>query len=90
MTDERLFDRIAVDPEICSGRPHIRGTRVCIMVILDALTHGLSPEEVLEHYPALEADDLRAAVAYAYRMAECNGGLVWLGRQLPTDPFRPS
>lgn len=89
MPDERLLARVAVDPEICAGKPYIRGTRVCITVILDALTQKLSPEEILEHYPVLEADDLRAAVAYACRMAERNGGVAWFGPQYPNDPFRP-
>ena len=49
-----------------------------VAVILDALNEGLSPQEVLEHYPDLERDDLRAAVAYACKLAEENGGLAVL------------
>ena len=69
MTDQQLISRVRVDPEICSGRPYIRGTRIQIAVILDALSEGLSPREVLDHYPDLDADDLRAAVAYACKLA---------------------
>ena len=81
MIDKQLISRVRVDPRICSGRPYIRGTRIHIAIILDALSEGLSPEEVLEHYPDLERDDLRAAVAYACKLAEENGGLAVLNPQ---------
>ena len=77
-TDQQLLARVRVDAEICSGRPYIRGTRISIAVILDALSQGLSPREVLDHYPDLETDDLRAAVAYACKLAHENGGLAVL------------
>jgi uncharacterized protein (DUF433 family) len=81
MTDNQLISRVRVDPRICSGRPYIYGTRIHIAIILDALSEGLAPEEVLEHYPDLETDDLRAAVAYACKLAEENGGLAVLHPQ---------
>jgi uncharacterized protein (DUF433 family) len=89
MADEQLLTRVLVDPEVCAGRPFIRGTRISITIILDALTQGLSPDEVIEHYPALETEDLHAALAYASRLAETNGGLAVLGRQCATNPFHP-
>ena len=89
MADEQLLARVAVDPNVCAGRPFIRGTRICITIILDALSLGLSPEEVIEHYPSLEPDDLHAALAYASRLAEKNGGLAVLGRNSINDPFHP-
>lgn len=89
MTDQDLLARVAVDPNICSGRPFIRGTRIYIAIILDALAQGLSPEEVIEHYPSLETEDIRAAVAYASRLAEENGGLAVLGQHRLSDPFYP-
>ena len=78
MTEQQLLSRVRVDPTVCSGRPYIFGTRIQIVVILDALNEGLSPQEVLEHYPDLDRDDLRAAVAYACKLAEENGGLAVL------------
>jgi uncharacterized protein (DUF433 family) len=78
MTDQLLLSRVRVDPTVCSGRPYISGTRILVAVILDALNEGLSPQEVLEHYPDLDRDDLRAAVAYACKLAEENGGLAVL------------
>ena len=78
MTDQELIARVRVDDEVCSGRPYIRGTRIPIAVILDALSEGLSPSEVLDHYPDLATDDLRAAIAYACKLARENGGLAVL------------
>ena len=67
---------MTVDPKVCAGRPYIRGTRIYIAIILDALFEGLTPEQVIDHYPSLMLDDLRAAVAYATRLAEENGGVA--------------
>lgn len=78
MTDQLLLSRVRVDPTVCSGRPYINGTRIHIAVILDALSQGLSPRQVLDHYPDLDRDDLRAAIAYACKLAEENGGLAVL------------
>jgi uncharacterized protein (DUF433 family) len=79
MIDDELLARVQVDPEVCAGRPHIRGTKIYIAIILDALTQGLTPRQIVEHYPCLELDDIRAAISYASQIAENNGGLVVLG-----------
>ena len=76
MNDEALLARVIVDPKVCRGRPHIRGTRIHIAIILDALFEGLTPEQVIDHYPSLALDDIRAAVAYATKLAEDNGGVA--------------
>jgi len=76
MTDETLLARVVVDPKVCRGRPHIRGTRIYIAIILDALTQGLTSEQVIDHYPSLVLDDIRAAVAYATKLAEKNRGVA--------------
>ncbi len=44
-----LLARITVDPKICGGKPCIRGTRIYISIILDALAEGLTPEEIIDH-----------------------------------------
>src|SRR5262245_17805188 len=85
---KELLARIAVNPGICDGKPHIRGTRIYIAIILDALMQGLTPEEIVSHYPSLETDDIRAAVAYAVRLAEKNGGLAMLGGRHPSNHFQ--
>jgi uncharacterized protein (DUF433 family) len=74
MKHEDLLARITVDPKVCTGKPCIRGTRIYISIILDALAEGLTPEEIIDHYPSLTADDIRAAVAYAAELAKEN---VW-------------
>ena len=56
--------RVAIDPAICAGRPHIRGTRVRVSDILQLLASGASPAEILVDYPYLEEADLSAALAY--------------------------
>ena len=57
-------DRIHLDPAICGGRPHIRGTRVRVSDLLDLLAHGVSPPEILTDYPYLDEADLKAALAF--------------------------
>jgi len=57
--------RIAIKPDVCHGKPCIRGTRIMVSVILDNLADGLSPEEVVQEYPPLTSDDIRAAISYA-------------------------
>jgi len=84
MSDKELLARVRVNPEICSGRPYIRRTRIRIAIILDALVEGLTPADILDHYPALEFDDIRAAVAYATRLAESNGGIVFVNHNPPS------
>ena len=81
MTDQELMARVAIDPQICDGKPFIRGTRIYIAIILDALTQGLSAEQIVEHYPVLETEDIDAAIVFATRLAEKNGGIAMLGKQ---------
>lgn len=58
-------DRIAFDPQICGGRPHIRGTRIRVGDIVGALAAGDTIEELLQDFPYLTAEDISAALAYA-------------------------
>lgn len=62
-------ERIAVDPHVCHGRPCIRGTRIMVSVVLDNLAAGVSSEEILESYPALQQADIQAALEYAAELA---------------------
>jgi uncharacterized protein (DUF433 family) len=62
-------ERISVDPSICHGKACIKGTRVMVSVILDNLAAGLDAEEVLESYPSLKLEDIRAAIGYAAELA---------------------
>ncbi len=57
--------RITADPELCGGRPCIRGMRIRVKDILDLLAAGATREELLEDYPYLETEDITAALEYA-------------------------
>jgi uncharacterized protein (DUF433 family) len=59
-----LLKRISIDPQVCFGKPCIRGTRLWVSLILDFLANGLTMEELLAEYPQLAPDDIRAAIAY--------------------------
>jgi uncharacterized protein (DUF433 family) len=65
---ERLLDRISTDPDVCHGRPCIRGHRIWVSLIVDLLADGMTTEQILEQYPGLEADDIRACMTYAAEM----------------------
>jgi uncharacterized protein (DUF433 family) len=71
---EKLLERITADPNLCGGKPCIKGTRIYVSIILDALAEGLTPEEIIDHYPSLQVEDIRAAVAYGAELAQEN---VW-------------
>ena len=66
----RHLDRITVDPEICGGRPCIRGMRIRVKDILDMLAAGATREAILSDYPYVEDDDITAALEYAARQAD--------------------
>jgi uncharacterized protein (DUF433 family) len=68
MTHEELLQRITVDPAICHGQPCIRGRRIWVSLIVDLMADGLTSEQILEQYPGLDADDVRACIAYAAEM----------------------
>ena len=64
-TKEELLKRVSINPNICHGKPCIRGTRIMVSIILDNLTAGVSREEILKSYPTLQPEDIDAALAYA-------------------------
>jgi uncharacterized protein (DUF433 family) len=65
MTRDDLLHRISIDPNICFGKPCIRGTRIWVALIIENLADGASEEEILEAYPSLTSEDIKAALAYA-------------------------
>jgi uncharacterized protein (DUF433 family) len=72
MTDiayNKLLRRVVSGPKVSAGEPCIRGTRIHIAVILDSLVEGLTPAQIVEHYPPLTEEDVRAAVAYAAELS---------------------
>ena len=69
MSDIEIFDRISVNPEVCHGKPCIKGTRIMVSIILDYLTAGETTETILRQYPTLKEDDIRTCLAYAAWLA---------------------
>lgn len=59
-----LLQRITVNPEVCGGRPCVRGMRIRVSDVLDLLANGLSPEDIVEEMPDLELADIRACITF--------------------------
>jgi len=74
MIQEEIENHVITDSRLCGGRPCIRGTRIEIAVILDALSEGLSMDEIIDHYPVLKKEDIQAAAAYAAELTREN---IW-------------
>ena len=64
MTRKELLSRISINPQICFGKPCIRGHRIWVSLILDMLADGMIFDEVLDNYPGLDVADIRACIAY--------------------------
>lgn len=64
------FERITIDPEICTGKPCIRGLRFPVSRLLGLLASGASREEIIPQYPYLEQEDIEEALRYAAWLAE--------------------
>src|SRR5438034_3783801 len=67
-----LTERITIDPEICHGKPVIRGLRYPVETILELLSSGMTTDEILADYEDLEQDDILAVLAYAARLRQVN------------------
>jgi uncharacterized protein (DUF433 family) len=63
-----LEGRITIDPDICNGKPTIRGKRITVQTVLEFLAAGDSEEEILSQYPSLEAADIKACLTCAARL----------------------
>ncbi len=64
-----LLERISIDPNVCFGKPCIRGTRLWVSLLLDFLAAGTTIEEILTEYPQLKREDVLAAIAYGAEMS---------------------
>ena len=78
MNEAELLKRITINPGIFGGKPTIRCMRIAVEHILGMLAAGSTAESILEHYPYLEAEDIRAALVYARRV---------VGRERVEPPF---
>jgi uncharacterized protein (DUF433 family) len=69
MADENLLSRITVDPNLCHGKPCVRGLRYPVEFLLELLSGGMTVPQILSDYPDLEADDFRAVFAFGARLS---------------------
>lgn len=65
-----LLGRITIDPEVCHGKPCIRGLRYPVESVLELLASGMRDEEILGDHPDLEREDILAVLVYAARLAQ--------------------
>ena len=70
--DLAILKRITINPDICNGRPTVRGMRITVETILQYLSAGDSVEAILEAYPFLEKEDIQASVAFALKNLSTN------------------
>ncbi|MGH2749907.1 MAG: DUF433 domain-containing protein [Actinomycetota bacterium] len=70
MAVEKLLERISTDPNVCGGRPCIRGHRIWVSLILGLLADGMSFDDILDEYPGLERDDVLACIAFGAKLAD--------------------
>jgi uncharacterized protein (DUF433 family) len=63
-----VADRITIDPDVCNGKPVVRGRRITVESILDYLSAGETQEAILRQYPMLEPEDISACLAFASRL----------------------
>ncbi len=70
LTMESLLTRITIDPDVCHGKPCVRGLRYPVDMLLELLSSGMTPAEILADYSDLENDDVRAVLAYAARLVQ--------------------
>lgn len=69
-TEDELIKRITIDPNICHGKPCVRGLRYPVETVLQWLGSGMTNEEILADYPDLERDDILAVLLYASRLSQ--------------------
>ncbi|MBI2541348.1 DUF433 domain-containing protein [Candidatus Woesearchaeota archaeon] len=68
--DKKLLNRIVVDPKIMIGKPVIKGTRIPVELILKKLAQNIDVKEILEDFPRLTIEDIKASVIYAESLVE--------------------
>ncbi len=67
---DALLNRITLNPDICHGKPTIRNMRYPVEMILDLLSSGMTFNEIMADYPAIEEEDIKACLAYASKLAQ--------------------
>ena len=62
---KEVMERVVIDPEVLSGKPVIKGTRIPVYLIIELLGNGIAEKEILRQYPTLKKEDIKAALLYA-------------------------
>ena len=70
MESSHLNGRITIVPDLCNGKPTIRGKRITVQTILEFLSAGESEEEILKQYPSLEKEDIQACLAFVTKLMD--------------------
>ena len=70
MQNQKIFQRISSDLDICHGKPCIKGTRIPVYLIVSLVAEGESIESIIQDYPSLTPEDIKAAIHYAARLCE--------------------
>ncbi len=69
MKPDELLARISVNPEVCFGKPTVRGHRIWVSLVLDLMSSGADFDEILAEYPQLVREDILACIAYGAEMS---------------------
>lgn len=71
-----MLDRIAISPDVCGGKPTIRGMRITVDFVLKLLGDGYTADDIVKEYPALEKEDVYQAAKYAAWLASERNSLL--------------
>ncbi len=69
MQSAQRLERISIDPNVCFGKPTVRGTRIWVGLVLDLLADGMTVDLILDEYPSLTDEDIRACLAFGARLS---------------------
>jgi uncharacterized protein (DUF433 family)/predicted nuclease of predicted toxin-antitoxin system len=70
MTDQKLLERIAVNPKVMTGKPVIKGTRLTVEFILNLMAHGATYQEIMAEYKGLKEEEIQACILFASKALE--------------------
>ncbi len=70
MKDAEVFERISSDPDICHGKPCIKGTRIPVYLIVSLIAEEENTESIIKDYPSITYEDIKAAIKYAAKLCE--------------------
>ena len=70
MQNQEIFQRISSDPDICHGKPCIKGTRIPVYLIVSLVAEGESIESIIQDYPSLTPEDIKTAIHYAAKLCK--------------------